>query len=143
MAIAFTRQGLLSNPDDFTLRNNLVFALALHGNIEEAQRALRKINPAYLNESERIVFEATSGLIAFRSGAFERGRALYRSAITRGKRLRDRRASIAGIYHTFEELRTHSPGAEEIRKEAIEGAAVLTEASYLALVRRLREYDPR
>jgi hypothetical protein len=66
LAVAFADQGLLSNPDDFSLQNNLVFALALCGDVQRAQRELRKINVRQLNDPELYWFSEN------RNFAFER-----------------------------------------------------------------------
>ena len=138
LAVAFAEQGLLSNPKDFILQNNLAFALASRGDIDEASRALRKIDVGGLDDGQRVVFDATVGLVLFRSGNLEAGRSCYRAAIRRGSRLNGPRGAVARIYYAFEELRAGSADAEALRKEALDGASHLAEPAYVAVVERLR-----
>jgi tetratricopeptide (TPR) repeat protein len=137
-AVEFGRQGLLSNPDDFTLRNNLAFALALQGNVMAAARENGRIDPCALTDGQRIAFLATSGLIEFRSGRAAQGRSLYRSAIDLGRRLQDKKEAIARIYYAMEEVRVRSADAETICREAIEHARALREPADVALVEKLK-----
>jgi tetratricopeptide (TPR) repeat protein len=142
LAIAFAKQGFLSNPDDFSLNNNLAFSLAMHGDLAESLKVLRRINTSQLGESERIVFEATMGLVAFRSYDVDKGRALYKSAVSRAKRLGDKREHTARIYWAFEELRRNSDDAEVIRQQAINESTVLTDPTEIVLIERLKQYKP-
>jgi tetratricopeptide (TPR) repeat protein len=140
VAIAFAKQGLLSNPDDFALHNNLAFALAMRGDWREARKALQNVKEQQLREAERLVYYATSGLIAFRSGDPESGRALYRLAIDHGKRSGDQRGRIANIYYAIESLRIRSKDAEAIRRLALEECAGLTDPTELELIERLKHF---
>lgn len=75
------RFGLRANPENATLWNNLAFNLASNDQTQPAEFALAKINRTGLTERERIVLTATEGLIEFRKGFSDEGRALYRRAI--------------------------------------------------------------
>ncbi|MDZ7828970.1 MAG: tetratricopeptide repeat protein [Halofilum sp. (in: g-proteobacteria)] len=61
-------------------RNNLIFALAECGYVDEAKRILTEVIE-YVGNHEYVT--ATAGLIAFREGNAKRGEELYRSAIAR------------------------------------------------------------
>jgi hypothetical protein len=137
-AVAFAQHGLLSNPEDFSLHNNLAFSLALRGDVKDAGKALAQIRTNSLTARERVIIKATAGLVAFRSGNIERGRELYGSAIAQGSSLEQ---IIARIYYAFEELRIHAPRAETLRQEAINGASDLREPHYVVLVERLKRFE--
>jgi len=140
LAVAFAKQGILSNPDDFPLQNNLAFSFAMRGDLAEAQKVMRKINIKGLSNVERIFFDATNGLIAFRSGDPEAGRVLYRAAIDLGNRIGNGSQKIARIYYALEELRIQSAEAETTRLHALNEATTLTEHWQVALVERLKRY---
>jgi tetratricopeptide (TPR) repeat protein len=137
-AAELAKQGLLANPDDFGLQNNAAFSLVLSGNSDEAAQIISRVNQAHLNPRDQVVIIATRGLIQFRSGDEAAGRALYRQAIELGKSLRDEREHIARIYYALEEIRAGYPSAEDLRREALDGAANLSEPIYARLVDRLR-----
>ena len=141
-AAALARQGLLSNPDDFALRNSLAFSLAQQDEVLEAAKAFKHVEEGRLTEQQRIVWMATRGLIAFRSGDLTAGRHLYREAFSLGARIHDVREIIARIYYAREELRVGAADAEHIRKGTLEAATSLTEPSYLVMVDRLKYYQP-
>jgi tetratricopeptide (TPR) repeat protein len=75
------RTGLVANPESHMLRNNLAFALANQGQIDDAATELRQVHTAALNARELAVLEATQGLVRFRLGQLEAGRKSYRDAI--------------------------------------------------------------
>lgn len=77
----FAKAGLSANPKDFTLQNNLAFALAEQGKGSEALSVLSDINPENLNDGDKLVYQATSGLAHFKSGNHELGHLLYGKAI--------------------------------------------------------------
>jgi tetratricopeptide (TPR) repeat protein len=140
VAMDFAEQGLLSNPDDFTLQNNLAFAAAMGGDVAKARRALARVDVAGLDDRMRVVFDATAGLIAYRSGLPDLGRSLYRSATAAGDRLGDVTATIARIHFALEEVRLGSADAEATVKEALSAAAKLTEPAYRPVVDQLKNF---
>ena len=75
------RAGLVANPRDFSLLNNLAVALAKSGRERDAASAIARIRPSDLSIDNRIVWLATNGLIQFRLGLLDAGRALYRASI--------------------------------------------------------------
>ena len=84
---------------------------------------------------------ATWGLICFRNGDYDGGRALYQRAIGLGAAMKDdQREAVARVYYAFEELRIGSPNAEELRKQAIEGAKALISPDLKHLVQLLENY---
>lgn len=99
------KSGLVANPDDYMLRNNLVFALASQGKAEEAYAELRLIHGSSLDARERAVVMATQGLVLFRHGEIERGRRSYEDAIRALTHTRELDlASLAATFWAREEV---------------------------------------
>jgi tetratricopeptide (TPR) repeat protein len=139
-AVEFAEAGLLSNPDDVCLYNNLAFALAQQGEAERAAQVLRRIDLRNMARGQYPFVTATAGLIEFRRGHPELGRALYRRALEHAHTLRDAKAEMAYVYLAFEELRIGSPEAEEVRQAAIEATEGLTDSWCRTVIERLRNY---
>lgn len=112
------RIGRVANPKDPMLANNLVFALANQNKFHEAADILVGL-PAPRDPREAAVHEATRGLIAFRSGEHEKGRALYGHAMRESLRLDlPGQAALAASYWAREECRVVSSEAAEVFKQA-------------------------
>lgn len=79
-ALAFAERGLLSNPDDHTLKNNQVYALIMLGRIEEAEKLLP--SPGNKPDENRDVLYniALHGLFHFKMGHISKGRQYYSKA---------------------------------------------------------------
>jgi tetratricopeptide (TPR) repeat protein len=108
--------GLLIHPKDVTLRNNLVFALANLGLIQEAEEEFDRIDLNDLeDENDRAVLSATAGLINYRRGFIEQGRELYQRAIEIASRQSATRVrEMASLNMAIEELRAGTPEALQI-----------------------------
>lgn len=106
----FARAGLRANPGEFLLTNNLVFCLINLGEVDEAVRMFASIDAAALNADNRTTYLATAGLLAFRTGDPDQGRALYLRSI---EGMRDPHArAIATIMLAREELLSRVPTAD-------------------------------
>lgn len=116
VAAEFASAGLVANPDDALLRNNLVFALASADRVEEAEHHLHLLEGRALDDEMRLVVTATRGLVAFRRGDPELGRQLYRETIEAAEDPALR--AIAAIVLAREEVRTHPALAAEAREAA-------------------------
>lgn len=89
---AVIKHWLKTHPQDYVMTNNLIYALGLADQIEEAEHQLLKINVAHqLKEKleNGICLLATSGLIEYRKGNIEKGRQLYLLSIDTAMRMRD------------------------------------------------------
>ena len=84
-SIAISKAGLMSNPHNTRLLNNLAYSLALNNKTEEASKEIAKVKSNTLDEDSKICLKATKGLIAFRSGEIKLGRKLYMDAILDSK----------------------------------------------------------
>lgn len=110
-----TRIGLRANPTDATLLNNMAFVCASSGRLAEAEELFKSIKAEDIREvTQGMTIIATAGLIAFRRGSTEEGRALYRQAmdLAKGQQYRKHRA-VAAIYLAREEILARSPEAEK------------------------------
>ena len=104
IAIEVARRGLLANPDNVILRNNLIFSLASSGSLEAAKSELEKLGSGD-GASEQATLMATRGLVSFRIGDIDRGRSLYRTAVEMLDRDKDDdRAALASLFWAREEI---------------------------------------
>ncbi len=134
---AITRRGLVSNPDDFTLLNNLSFALIQQGQVDQAKVVLQSIQTGALSPESRITYDATWGLLYLRTGSAERGRRLYGAAIAAADRLGSERGATARIMLASEELRLDSPNVRQLVGEALTAARSTADPSIALLASKL------
>jgi hypothetical protein len=115
--------GLVANPADHMLRNNLAFALANQGFLKEASDHLRLIPWTQVLGRERAILIATEGLMLFRHGDVDHGRRQYREAITalNKERLPDL-AALATAFWAREELLAGTQHAAQAVAEAKKAA---------------------
>jgi tetratricopeptide (TPR) repeat protein len=114
-------QALKANPTDPILLNNLAFALASAGKAEEARVAYDQMERALLDDETRVYWLATGGLLKFREGFQEEGRALYNQAIDlAGPVNTSRRAVAATLYLAREEALAYTPYARPALNRAHE-----------------------
>jgi tetratricopeptide (TPR) repeat protein len=134
-AIEIIRAAQIANPSDWLLSCNLVFALASSNRLDEAERVFRQV-PA--NPEERggvAVWHANNGLLKFRRGAAEEGRAQYKTAIQLLKKEGlATSAAVAAIYRAREELLAGETAAKEAVGEAIKLAAKASSAEIRAWI---------
>lgn len=96
------------------LMNNLAFALARQGKLEQASAALATIDIKNAQQRELLTLAATQGLIYFRMGLSDKGRELYRKAVLGFDSLQESQAAtIASFYWAVEEKRIKSNDANE------------------------------
>lgn len=101
----FSDAGLLANPNDLRLRNNLAFALIHWGRLEEASKVLTKLNEVDATVEEGVILKATKGLLAFRLKQLERGRRLYGEALEKARERADKSLlDLAQAFFTSEEF---------------------------------------
>jgi Flp pilus assembly protein TadD len=108
LAAQIARFGTRCNPEDSTLHNNLAFALASLGDIEEASKVAQYAFTLPGTKQQRICLIATRGLIEFRSGRASNGRLLYESAMQAANAMGDKKlAAVAQIYLSMEQIRAN------------------------------------
>ena len=141
-AEAFLREGLIANPRDSNLLNNLTVALAKTGKPGEAQRCFGAINTTALNEQQRIVWHATKGLLLFRNGDHSQGRGLYQEAITTAEQQRLESVGVqASIALATEEVLARTPQASLARAVALAMSRRAPGPVIDALARRLASLE--
>src|SRR5439155_25781920 len=116
-------RGLQSDPGHLTLLNNLAFALASSGRIDEASVIYDKMVPADMSDSTKVAWLATGGLLRFRSGLSAEGRELYLRAMELASESnRHYQRALAAAFLAREELLARTPSAtgalEAARREA-------------------------
>jgi tetratricopeptide (TPR) repeat protein len=123
-AIRIARFGLVANPGDRLLRNNLVVSLALDGSLAEAQREYDAIAPEKADAALRATLDATAGLLAYRSGRAGMGREHYERALEmlRSPRV-ERMRAVAALHLAREELRSGGDRGLEYVQRATKLAA--------------------
>lgn len=126
---AFALAGLLANPDDVTLLNNLAYCLINLDRLDEAEDFLKNVHRWQMDDDEASVLEATRGLLAYRRGDRETGRRLYAKTITNASSPAVR--AIAAIVLAREEVLAKTPYADAARAAADElsAAALRTEST--------------
>jgi tetratricopeptide (TPR) repeat protein len=113
-ALVFARAGLLANPDDQAIRNNLVYSLARMDRLSDAVEQANLVTPARMNVESQIAWQATCGLLAYRLGKLEEGSALYAASFESARREhRSDMAATAAILWASEALRAHQPQSSE------------------------------
>jgi len=135
------RVGLVSNPKDFMLLNNYAFAAAQSGDLDDAIKHYRRIDPITLSAEQKVPWLATGGLLQYREGNAIVGRRLYQEALDQAIRHADeKRRSLAFLNFAIEETRIGAPQAHAIRREALELYGATPYPDLVPLVKRLRDY---
>ena len=88
-AIDICHFGLRSNPENFEIINNLVYAYALDNQISNAKRWLAKLILFAKEEKHKIFIYANEGLISFREKNAELGRTHYNNALQLAEKLKE------------------------------------------------------
>jgi hypothetical protein len=132
-------QGLLANPHNPVLRNNVAYAAANLGKLHEAVLELEQMRALIDEPRLRVPYFATSGLVAYRMGDHDRGRDLYRRAIAASRSLPDGAGLEPLIWAHFarEELLADGDEREEIAERAHQAAQGWQAPDLLALLSRL------
>jgi tetratricopeptide (TPR) repeat protein len=105
-----------ANSGEFLLANNLAFCLLNMNDVGRASEVLGSIDRNALDERQLSTYLATCGLLEFRSGNAEGGRALYRQSIKLDRDPHHR--TVAMIMLASEEVRLHSANADRLVEEA-------------------------
>ncbi len=88
-AIKFCKAGLISNPNDPQIINNIAHSIAVGNEPSKAFEYLNKVSVDDVSEDHsRICLSATTGLTFFRTGFSEMGRNLYLEAMKEAKNKR-------------------------------------------------------
>jgi len=119
-ALDILKIALRANVDNHTLKNNLAFSYIQLERLDEAQDVLASI-PTSLDNLDDATVEATFGLLAFRKGSLEDGRAYYENAIRRFQQAGSHElAGRAATYLALEEVRARTQNAPSAMKRALD-----------------------
>lgn len=80
-AMRFAQIGLLANPTNVGLLNNLAFAYAQLGQVDEARAVLRRARYLANGDHEKAIIKATDGFISIREKDFSRAFFSYQEAV--------------------------------------------------------------
>jgi len=121
LSIEFLKKGLIANPNDTQILNNLAYYFALDDNIKDALNFLEKakcnqiVNKTNSLESIDICIMATQGLIYFRQKKYDKGRDEYLKAIEKAKSTKDNDFIwTAMLNYAREEILANTENAESI-----------------------------
>ena len=96
---------LWRTPLNFTLLNNLAFSSINRADIDKAKETLSRMKRLQLSEHNRIVLQATQGLLAFRTGDIAGGRQFYAEACLKAKKMRDDKLlALGSTFYAIEEI---------------------------------------
>ena len=131
----FARRGLIANPTDFTLINNLAFALINGGHVEQAKQSLAQAARLPLSDNDRVFLKATTGFLAYRTGNTVKGRELYLEARDQALKMKDNRVvALASAFYAIEESALNNPSSDGIRSDALRALRRLPDDPILRLL---------
>ena len=134
------RMGLTANANEPTLINNLAFAQACSGNPQTAICTLSHFPRNDLTPEQETALIATDGLIEYRSGNPEGGRAKYREAIEFARQHKlPSHLLRATIHYAREELRANTETAHEAVREAADLARKSADPNVRLVLSKLNE----
>jgi tetratricopeptide (TPR) repeat protein len=134
-------EGLIANPDHSMLLNNLAFAQACQGKLQNAKAAISKIVLSSVPIVSRAAVLATKGLILFREGDLEGGRNGYKAAMDFADEHKlSSVKTMAMIFLAREEWRANSNYAQEAVRAAEAAATGEKFANVLIAADRLSKY---
>ena len=137
---SFANHGLIANPSNFTLLNNLAFALINSGKLDEAMKRLSQIDDRRIAEEERAVLQATRGLLAFRQGNISKGQNLYLDTLSIARRRKERRlTALASVFYAIELLNLMNPNSSHTVSQALRDLQDLRDPVSRILEDRLRK----
>lgn len=132
----FVKVGLAANPEDFTLNNNLAFALINMGNLPGATLVLDRMRRFKVTSADEVVMAATNGLFHYRNGERELGRSLYIQAVENARRLSNAKLeAMAALFFAQEEVRAHMPTAGDTVARATKLAEQIVSSDIKALTK--------
>lgn len=139
-AITIARAGLAANPSDQGIRNSLIYALTMAGQLEEAVKEFSEVKFLKANDVARICLLATGGLLQYRRGYSSEGRHAYEKAIDAAKAANlTQIATIAQAYLAREEVLCGSLNAQSILVLAKHELEKLPDVTATRLIKHMLE----
>lgn len=118
-AIKVAQSGLLTNPKNFILKNNLCYALLNNGQLEEGQRILNSISPNDLKD-DILFYTATKGLLEFKKNNIVNGRELYLKTINKCEEIKSSRLKTQALLNlAIAELQAKTDNSIKLSKEIL------------------------
>jgi tetratricopeptide (TPR) repeat protein len=136
----FAGRGLIANPDDVTLLNNLCVAQTNLGQLREAQGTFGRIRRQGGGGDMELTLLATEGLLRFRQGDVLGGRNLYTDAIEKADERKQGRVKALALAHLArEELLANTGAFERVFALAVEECKKYTHPELVAMIKRLED----
>ena len=134
------KRGLIANPVDFTLLNNLAFACINLKDFVGAKEALSKAKRFKSSDEHQPILQATKGLMAYRTGNLLRGRQLYSDARSKARSIDDnRRLALATTFHAIEEICQEESDSDSVLSEAFQALKREHDPIFRVLEKRLKK----
>ncbi|MHB8656221.1 MAG: tetratricopeptide repeat protein [Terriglobia bacterium] len=120
-AVSILKTGLVANPREPILLNNLAFSLASQDKPFEAERYLKPLRLEPVSLPDEVNLLATQGLILFRKGDPDGGRKFYRKAMEKAEQgSLDRHRGRAALYLAREEIMARTAVAQLALRKALD-----------------------
>ncbi|MEJ0029087.1 MAG: hypothetical protein WDO15_01380 [Bacteroidota bacterium] len=107
-AIALCKAGLHANPNDSSILNNLIYSLIVTNRINEAIPYIKllpsTLKTEQLDNDSKITLLATAGLIAFRSGNIDEGKAFYNRSLASAEKIKNEHLKNLALLNYYREL---------------------------------------
>lgn len=149
MIIDVTSRALDRDPSNYQHINNRIFAQLSNGDaFEDAQRLenVASFLAAHIQEkdTDRIHTSANIGLLLYRLGRIEEGRAFYDAAVSQAERTGGAEiAAFAAIYHLREAVLARTPWAQDILKHANKLASRTSDEAAAFYLRKIEDLMAR
>jgi len=138
-AETLAKQGLLANPRDFLLNNNVAYALLKNSSVEDAENVLKTAPPPQ-TPTERSINLATRGLLEFKKGAIPRGRELYLEAVEGFEKIDDPRlVALAFLNLAIAEVEAGGERAVEFVSQGMAATKNCESPDLTLTIRQLQE----
>lgn len=143
LGMNLARRGLIADPKDPTLLSNLSYLLANSGQLDRAEKVLRRLSGLASSRYDGVVL-ATTGLIAMKRGHFDFGDELYMEAVSRFKNRGELMMETNCLaYYARSAIETSHPSRNEILKRAMDAYQQAGSADAAIILRQLeQEVEP-
>lgn len=118
--VRIAERGLIANPNDPILLNNLIVGLALSGRVAEANTRLPHLAPLLEALEDSCTHHATTGLVRFREDNAEEGRRQYALAVQSAEAQgQPKQRLLAKMFWAREEKRIDPTGSLKLVQETL------------------------
>lgn len=138
-AISILDESLALSPNNFMLHNNKSFSLASIGKAEEAKRELDNIAIETLDDTEKAILCATTGLIYYREGKRDIGEKYYLHSVLWFKKFRDNKSFLSCAFWLREEMLCNGNNIRKAYEFCMENSAYISDPSAKRLWKQLKK----